>query len=174
MSSVSPLDGRRLQRLGVPAVVLPATEIQHATIGRAVTPPGPGSRAQPGPRAVSPVYQPRHPGHTLYYPLIQQQLDRYVSARRTFLSHADRESDSSDSRLACYGDGGCLSAEDTLSRSSQVQTALRDGRDGPRQAGKTTLVQDLFGMTHSYCWLDDPTGRWLRRRWYSRTQPVEA
>ena len=27
---------------------------------------------------------------------------------------------------------------------------------GPRQSGKTTLIQHHFGATHSYCSLDDP------------------
>jgi hypothetical protein len=30
---------------------------------------------------------------------------------------------------------------------------------GPRQSGKTTLVQRLFGRTHSFCSLDDPSVR---------------
>ena len=30
---------------------------------------------------------------------------------------------------------------------------------GPRQSGKTTLVRRLFGDSHSYCSLDDPTIR---------------
>lgn len=28
---------------------------------------------------------------------------------------------------------------------------------GPRQSGKTTLVRHLFGATHSFCSLDDPS-----------------
>jgi len=30
---------------------------------------------------------------------------------------------------------------------------------GPRQSGKTTLVRRLFGSTHCYCSLDEPTVR---------------
>jgi hypothetical protein len=35
---------------------------------------------------------------------------------------------------------------------------------GPRQSGKTTLVRHLFGATHRYCTLDDPTVREEGRR----------
>ncbi len=51
--------------------------------------------------------------------------------------------------------------ERTLSATLQASARNFSGVvvTGPRQSGKTTLVRNLFGATHRYCTLDDPTVR---------------